>query len=85
MKRFVVGVALIASVVLTESLRAQGDYQQLGKAILKSMIETNTTGSVGNTTVLAQSMAKLFVDAGFPEADVQVVGPTERNRNLVVR
>lgn len=85
MKRFVVPIALVAAVVLTESLRAQDDYQQLGKAILTSMIETNTTGSVGNTTLLAQSMARLFVDAGFPEADVQVVGPAERNKNLVVR
>ena len=85
MKRFVISIALIAAVLLPESLRAQGDYQQLGKAILKSMIETNTTGSVGNTTVLAQNMARLFIDAGLPEADVQVVGPAERNRNLVVR
>jgi len=85
MKRFVIRIALIAAVVLPESLRAQGDYQQLGKAILKSMIETNTTGSVGNTTVLAQNMARLFIDAGLPEADVQIVGPAERNRNLVVR
>src|SRR5260370_23830033 len=30
-------------------------------------------------------MAKLFLDAGFPAADVQIVGPAERNRNLVVR
>jgi len=85
MTRLVISIALIAAVVLPKSLRAQGDYEQLGKTILRSMIETNTTGSVGNTTVLAQSMAKLFVDAGFPEADVQVVGPAERNRNLVAR
>jgi acetylornithine deacetylase/succinyl-diaminopimelate desuccinylase-like protein len=85
MKRFVIRIALIAAVVLPECLRAQGDYQQLGKAILESMIETNTTASAGNTTVLAQSLAKRFVDAGFPEADVQVVGPAERNKNLVVR
>jgi acetylornithine deacetylase/succinyl-diaminopimelate desuccinylase-like protein len=85
MKRFVIRIALIAADGVQGSLRAQGDYQQLGKAVLKSMIETNTTGSVGNTTVLAQSVARLFVDAGFPEADVQVVGPAERNRNLVVR
>jgi acetylornithine deacetylase/succinyl-diaminopimelate desuccinylase-like protein len=85
MKRSVICLVLVVAVVLPDSLSAQDDYQQLGKAILKSMLETNTTGSVGDTTVLAKSIARRFVDAGFPESDVQVVGPAERNRNLVAR
>jgi acetylornithine deacetylase/succinyl-diaminopimelate desuccinylase-like protein len=75
----------IAALAMPVAVRGQTDYQQLGKSIFKTLIETNTTASVGNTTVAAQSMAKLFLDTGFPAADVQVVGPAERNRNLVVR
>jgi acetylornithine deacetylase/succinyl-diaminopimelate desuccinylase-like protein len=60
-------------------------FHQLGHAILRELIETNTTASSGNTTVAAQQLAARFHDAGFPDADVQVVGPTTKNRNFVVR
>src|SRR5260370_40489747 len=85
MNRSVCAVLAIAGLSIPASARGQSDYQALGKSIFKTLIETNTTASVGNTTVAAQSMAKLFLDAGFPAADVQIVGPAERNRNLVVR
>lgn len=64
---------------------AQATYHQLGHAILRELIETNTTGSTGNTTIVADQLAVRFRDAGFPEADAQVIGPTPRNRNLIVR
>jgi acetylornithine deacetylase/succinyl-diaminopimelate desuccinylase-like protein len=60
-------------------------FHQLGHAILRELIETNTTGSSGNTTIAAGQLATRFRDAGFPEADVNVVGPTPKNLNLVVR
>ena len=60
-------------------------YHQLGRAILREMIETNTTASSGNTTTIAEQLQVRFKDAGFAETDVQVVGPTPKNRNLVVR
>ena len=60
-------------------------YHQLGHAILRELIETNTTASSGNTTVVADQLGVRFSDARFADADVQVVGPTPRNRNLVVR
>lgn len=87
MKRLI-GTALVTTITvlsLPVSARAQADYQQLGKSIFKTLIETNTTGSTGNTTVAAQKLADLFLAAGFTAADVQIVGPTERNKNLVVR
>ncbi len=87
MKRLI-GTALVTTITvlsLPVSARAQADYQQLGKSIFKTLIETNTTGSTGNTTVAAQRLADLFLAAGFTAADVQIVGPTERNKNLVVR
>ena len=45
----------------------------------------NTTASTGSTTTLAEQLATRFGDAGFAKADVQVVGPGVKNRNLVVR
>ena len=80
-----IAAAAALAIASSTAVRAQDSYQQLGRSILKSLIETNTTPSVGNTTIAAQNMAKLFLDAGFPASDVQVVGPAERNKNLVVR
>src|SRR5580658_6633706 len=53
--------------------------------ILKQLIEINTTDSTGSTTVAAQAMAKRLIDAGFPAADVTVLGPNDRKGNMVAR
>jgi acetylornithine deacetylase/succinyl-diaminopimelate desuccinylase-like protein len=54
--------------------------------VFKQLIEINTTDSVGNVTEAAEAMAKRFHDAGFPAADVVVVGPENpKKQNLVVR
>jgi acetylornithine deacetylase/succinyl-diaminopimelate desuccinylase-like protein len=60
-------------------------YRQLGRNIYKELIETDTTHLTGDTTKAAESLARRFRDLGFPDADVQVVGPGPRNKNLVVR
>lgn len=74
---------------LTSSLGAQQQdpktFHDLGHAILREMIETNTTGSSGNTSDLAEQLATRLRAAGFPSADIKVVGPTTKNMNLVVR
>jgi acetylornithine deacetylase/succinyl-diaminopimelate desuccinylase-like protein len=61
------------------------DAQRLGRDILKELIETDTTHSSGSTTVAAERMAARLVAAGFPRADVVVVGDAERRGNLVAR
>jgi acetylornithine deacetylase/succinyl-diaminopimelate desuccinylase-like protein len=53
--------------------------------IFKQLIEINTTDSIGSTTVAAQAMAQRLLDAGFPAADVTVVGPNDRKGNMVAR
>lgn len=64
-------------------------YQSLGRDILRELVETNTTFSAGSTTLAAERMAARFRAAGFPAADVQIVGPDSgsdaKDRNLVVR
>lgn len=60
-------------------------HQQLARDILKELIEIDTTDSVGDNTAAAQAMADRLLAAGFPEEDVQVLGPAERKGNLVAR
>jgi len=76
---------ILATTAAAQQQPASTTFHQLGHAILRELIETNTTGSSGNTTIAAGQLATRFRDAGFPEADVQVVGPTPKNLNLVVR
>ena len=49
--------------------------RKLARDIFQQLIEINTTDSVGSVTTAAQAMAKRLLDAGFPAADVQVLGP----------
>jgi acetylornithine deacetylase/succinyl-diaminopimelate desuccinylase-like protein len=59
--------------------------RQLAHDIFKQLIEINTTDSVGSTTLAAQAMAQRLLDAGFPAADVTVIGPNDRKGNMVAR
>ena len=59
--------------------------QQLAHDIFKQLIEINTTESAGNVTTAAEAMAQRFRDAGFTGSDIQVIGPNEKKKNLVVR
>ncbi|HKE90280.1 MAG TPA: M20/M25/M40 family metallo-hydrolase [Gemmatimonadales bacterium] len=60
--------------------------EQLARDLLNELININTTHDHGSTTPAAQSMARRLVAAGFPDSDVQIVGPADsRNQNLVAR
>jgi len=58
--------------------------RQLAHDIFKQLIEINTTDSVGSVTAAAEAMAQRFRDAGFPDSDIQVLGPNDRKKNVVV-
>ena len=59
--------------------------RKLSHDIFKELIEINTTDSVGSVTAASEAMAQRFRDAGFAEADLHILGPNERKKNLVVR
>jgi acetylornithine deacetylase/succinyl-diaminopimelate desuccinylase-like protein len=59
--------------------------RQLAHDIFRQLIEINTTDSVGSVTSASEAMAQRLLDAGFPAADIQVIGPNDRKKNLVVR
>lgn len=74
-----------AAVPLAAQTRAPARYESLAREFLEELIEINTTHSVGNTTVAAEAMARRLIAAGFPQADVQVMGPVGNRGNLVAR
>jgi len=84
-------VSLMVAVALPLSLSAQAPRalsanDQRARDIFEQLIDINTTGSSGSTTVAAQAMADRLIKAGFPPADVQVIGPEgSKNFNLVAR
>ncbi len=59
-------------------------FELRARTIFKQLIEINTTESAG-TTAAAEAMAARLKAAGWPAADVQVLGPTPRKHNLVAR
>lgn len=75
---------------LSAGLRAQSppstltSDQKLARELFREVIEINTTVSKGSTKA-AVAMAAHFKSAGFADGDVQLVGPTAMNKNLVVR
>lgn len=84
---------LLASLVLSASLapsalgaQSLSPVQTLGRDLLRQLVGINTTHEDGNTTWAADSLALRFRAAGFPAADVMVIGPEgQKDKNLVVR
>ena len=82
---FIAGMIALG-VAAAGSARAQAfDQRAEGRAILKELIELNTTASAGNTTKAAERIAARFRRAGLPEADIAIVGPDQVHKSLVLR
>jgi acetylornithine deacetylase/succinyl-diaminopimelate desuccinylase-like protein len=76
-------ILLAASHTLAQPL--PGGERALAREILRQLIEIPTTAADGATTRAAQAMADRLLAAGFPPADVHVLGPDPRTGNLVAR
>src|SRR5438874_687634 len=79
------GASGAAQVVQSVPTRRGARTNALAHEILKQLVEINTTDSVGNVTTAAEATAQRFREAGFPAADIAVLGSNERKKNLVVR
>ncbi len=56
------------------------------RAIFQQLIEIKTSYKEGSTAPAAHAIATRFLDAGFPSADVHVLGPAgDKDSNVVVR
>ena len=85
MRHFITTAAIagLASVMLAAQ---SGPNDARAREIFKELIEINTTDTPnGNVTKAADAMAARLKAAGFPPADVQVLGPDPRKGNLVAR
>ena len=81
---------LLALAVLTplavHSQTALTPDQTEARAIFEQLIDINTSYKEGSTAPAAHAVAKRFLDAGFPAADVRVLGPAgDKDSNVVVR
>jgi acetylornithine deacetylase/succinyl-diaminopimelate desuccinylase-like protein len=81
----------ISSLIFFAFCTAASDAQiddatrKLAHDIFKQLIEINTTDSVGNVTTASEAMAQRFRNAGFADSDMQILGPNDRKKNLVIR
>ncbi|HKE43190.1 MAG TPA: M20/M25/M40 family metallo-hydrolase [Steroidobacteraceae bacterium] len=77
--------ALSTFTVVAAHAATDPTYHAMARDIFKELIEINTTDSVGNVTTASEAMAKRLLAAGFAPQDVQILGPSETKKNLVVR
>ena len=95
MKRVIMYTALLQVVMMgillaavhgrtDEGSQSLGQYPQLGRDVLRELIEINTTLNAGSTKA-AVAMATRLKAAGFAEGDVRLLGPHPKHMNLVVR
>jgi len=70
---------------IVSKAQAPGRNEPLAHEILKQLIEINTTDSVGSVTAASEAMAKRLYEAGFAEKDIQIAGPRDTKKNLVLR
>lgn len=86
-KSLILFSSLVVFTFWTSSSRGQIDdaTKTLSHDIFKQLIEINTTDSVGNVTTASEAMAQRFRDAGFAASDIEILGPNDRKKNVVVR
>lgn len=85
-RRFVTLALVSLTVAAVVPAQVDNATKQLGRSIFKQLIEINTTDTPsGNVTTAARAMAQRLLAAGFPSADVQVLGPNPRKYNMVAR
>jgi len=60
--------------------------EQRARTIYKELVEIDTSDTpAGDVTKAADAMAARLKAAGFPAADIQVIGPNPKKHNLVMR
>ncbi len=63
----------------------QNPTEQLARDIFAEIIAIPSTESRVGSTPIAEAIARRLKAAGYSNSDVQVIGPEERKKNLVVR
>lgn len=84
-KRFLPLLAILVSTATSLLAQSAQDYNQLARDIFRELIEIKSTESGVGSTPVAEAVSRRLLAAGFPAADVQVLGPEDRKKNLVAR
>ena len=77
--------ALLVATSFALPAQSQNSEHALARDIFAELVSTNTTFHHGNTTPAAKAVARRLLAAGYPAADVKLLGPDDNNQNLVVR
>jgi acetylornithine deacetylase/succinyl-diaminopimelate desuccinylase-like protein len=78
------GTPLTLQAQPSEGSRVLTSGEKLARDIFRELIEIKTTVNVGSSRA-AEAMAARLKAAGFPERDVQLLGPSAQHMNLVAR
>jgi acetylornithine deacetylase/succinyl-diaminopimelate desuccinylase-like protein len=65
--------------------RPPGSEQKVARDLLAELVGIDTSHETGGTTAAAEAVARHLRKAGFPAADVRVLGSSPRKKNLVAR
>src|SRR5689334_8214398 len=77
---------LVASIGIGHAESADQAANNLARDIFKELVEINTVDSpAGSVTAASEAMARRLRAAGYTAADMQILGPSEHKKNLVVR
>src|SRR4051794_16066044 len=80
--RLLAAIVVAASVVTAQS----GPNDARAREIYKQLVEINTTDTpAGDVTKAADAVAARLKAAGFPEADIKVLGPDPKKHNVIAR
>lgn len=77
--------ALLVATSFALPAQSQNPEHVLARDIFGELVSINTTFHHGNTTPAAKAVARRLLAAGYPAADVELLGPNDDNQNLVVR
>ncbi len=79
--------ALLAPRITSAQYTPANAHERLARDVYSELVGINTMDTVGSTTRAARALAKRFLDAGFPAADVQILIPPgdSTKGNLIVR
>ena len=84
--KMVLTAGLVALVnVCAQAQTLDATQRQLARDVFQQLIETDTTHSTGSTTTAAEKMRERMLQAGFAPGDMEIVGPSAKRMNLVVR
>jgi len=88
-RRILFPMVVLVFLVVNVNLRGQAmplaPDMQLAHDIYKEFIEIHSGVMTGATTPVAEAAARRLKDAGFPDSDIFLGGPTPQKFNLVVR